>query len=43
MRHVLDSTKYISEGNIVSMNYGKPPENVENIILLFQENSCVLT
>lgn len=35
MRHVLDSTKYISEGNIVSMDYGKPPENVENTILLF--------
>ena len=43
MRHVLESTKYIFEGNIVSMDYGKPPENVENIILLFQVNNCVLT
>ena len=43
MRHVLDSPKYIFEGNIVSMDYGKPPENVENIILLFQENNCALT
>ena len=43
MRHVLDSTKYILEGNIFSMDYGKPPENVENTVLLFQENNCVLT
>lgn len=42
MRHVLESTNFIFEGNIVSMDYEKPPENVENVIL-FQVNNYVLT